>query len=58
MYRTSKMSGKWYVVEIEELDSDEVENIIDLVTQGTPVLITDTIDDISKIVDDEIELVE
>jgi hypothetical protein len=47
-YRTSKMSGKVYAVEFNDLN-DEMENISLLVREGTPVIIGDDLDDIAEL---------
>jgi hypothetical protein len=43
MYRMTLMSGKWYSVEINNID-DDIENITDFIESGDIVALTDDID--------------
>jgi hypothetical protein len=59
MIRCSKSGDKWYGVIIDEIEGDELENIITLVNEGTGVLLVDSIDDFTSIInDEELETVE
>lgn len=56
LFRATKMSGKWYAIEINELSegSGEVDNILDLLSGGDIVILGDSVESIAKALEIEI----
>lgn len=60
MYRVTKLSNKYYGVEIADI-ADEVDNIADFLSNGDVVILGDTLEDIAVLLElelDDIEIVE
>lgn len=49
MIRITKMSGKYYGIEVSDDTEKEMEDIISFVEQGTPVILVNSIDDLEDI---------
>ncbi len=58
MIRLVKMGGKWYGLEIREIDSDEVDNLIAFVESGEPVLLCCDLEEAEELLDIDIDDVE
>lgn len=57
MYRIVKLSGKYYGCKIDDLE-DDLENIEIFVSEGTPVILCDEIEDAEDIHFNEVTIVE
>lgn len=55
MYRISKLGNKYYATEIDITYEEHIEEVYALVTEGTPVLIIDDLQDAEDILG-EVEL--
>lgn len=58
MYRLARISKVWYALKITAINEEEIDNLVTLVADGTPVLYVDDLDDARKAVQGEIITVE
>jgi hypothetical protein len=61
MWRVVRVSRKWYALQFSESLMDagqETENIQDLVDNGDLVILSDDLDAVRELIDDDIQIVE
>lgn len=59
MLRVMKMSGKWYGINSDLTDDDEIKNIEVFVSEGTPIILVNDLSDLEDLGIDasEVEMV-
>ena len=61
MIRVIKMQNKYYGLKVDITDEEEIENIKTFVSDGTPIILIESLDDLESIYDihiDDVEMVD
>lgn len=59
MFRTTKLGSKWYALQVDEIDDEELENLNTFISEGSIVILSDSLDTVQEFLDgEEIEIVD